>query len=76
FERTLDGLVRLSRTHREELTEALRETLAGVYFVEHGLGPYMVDPRSISTSHGTSVVVASLLGLVSDRDRVAWRAKT
>ncbi|MFE1364162.1 DUF6493 family protein [Streptomyces anulatus] len=76
FERTLDGLVRLARNHREELTEALREALAGVYFVEHGLGPYMVEPRSISTSHGTSVVVASLLGLVSDRDRVAWRAKT
>ncbi|MFJ5046441.1 DUF6493 family protein [Streptomyces sp. NPDC088719] len=76
FERTLDGLVRLARTHREELTAALREALAGVHFVEHGLGPYMVDPRSISTSHGISVVVASLLGLVSERDRVAWRAKT
>ncbi|MFJ6609560.1 DUF6493 family protein [Streptomyces sp. NPDC091289] len=76
FERTLDGLVRLARTHREELSESLREALAGVYFVEHGLGPYMVDPRYISTSHGISVVVASLLGLVSERDRSAWRAKT
>ncbi|MFH9691177.1 DUF6493 family protein [Streptomyces sp. NPDC017413] len=76
FERALDGLVRLARTDREELTESLREALAGVHFVEQGLSPYMIDPRSISTSHGLSVVVASLLGLVSDRDRTAWRAKT
>ncbi|MFH8438137.1 DUF6493 family protein [Streptomyces sp. NPDC018007] len=75
FERALDGLVRLAGTDREELTEALREALAGVHFVEHGLSPYMVDPRAVSTSHGLSVVVASLLGLVSERDRVAWRAK-
>ncbi|MEU4180050.1 DUF6493 family protein [Streptomyces sp. NPDC026589] len=76
FERALDGLVRLARTDREELTASLREALAGVHFVENGLSPYMIDPRSISTSHGLSVVVASLLGLVSDRDRAAWRAKT
>ncbi|MFJ5868047.1 DUF6493 family protein [Streptomyces parvus] len=76
FERALDGLVRLARSDREELTGRLREALAGVHFVEHGLSPYMVDPRGISTSHGLSVVVASLLGLVSERDRVAWRAKT
>ncbi|OCC12643.1 DUF6493 family protein [Streptomyces sp. PTY087I2] len=76
FERALDGLVRLARSDREELTGSLREALAGVHFVEHGLSPYMVDPRGISTSHGLSVVVASLLGLVSERDRVAWRAKT
>ncbi|MDX3341642.1 DUF6493 family protein [Streptomyces sp. ME02-6979.5a] len=76
FERALDGLVRLARTDREELTGALREALAGVHFVEHGLSPYMIDPRYISTSHGLSVVAASLLGLVSERDRVAWRAKT
>ncbi|MEU6632572.1 DUF6493 family protein [Streptomyces parvus] len=76
FERALDGLVRLARSDREELTGSLREALAGVRFVEHGLSPYMVDPRGISTSHGLSVVVASLLGLVSERDRVAWRAKT
>ncbi|MGW7093913.1 DUF7825 domain-containing protein [Streptomyces sp. NPDC054874] len=76
FERAFDGLVRLARTDREELTGALREALAGVHFVEQGLSPYMIDPRSISTSHGLSVVVASLLGLVSDRDRAAWRAKT
>ncbi len=75
FERALDGLVRLARSDREELTGSLREALAGVRFVEHGLSPYMVDPRGISTSHGLSVVVASLLGLVSERDRVAWRAK-
>lgn len=76
FERALDGLVRLARSDREELTGGLREALAGVHFVEHGLSPYMVDPRGVSTSHGLSVVVASLLGLVSERDRVAWRAKT
>ncbi|MFJ9890076.1 DUF6493 family protein [Streptomyces sp. NPDC091287] len=76
FERAFDGLVRVARTDREELTGALREALAGVHFVEQGLSPYMIDPRSISTSHGLSVVVASLLGLVSDRDRAAWRAKT
>ncbi|MFD5940350.1 DUF7825 domain-containing protein [Streptomyces griseus] len=76
FERALDGLVRLARTDREELTASLREALAGVHFVENGLSPYMIDPRAISTSHGLSVVVASLLGLVSERDRVAWRAKT
>ncbi|PVC90230.1 DUF6493 family protein [Streptomyces sp. CS131] len=76
FERALDGLVRLARSDREELTGSLREALAGVHFVEHGLSPYMVDPRGISTSHGLSVVVASLLGLVPERDRVAWRAKT
>ncbi|MFI2469603.1 DUF6493 family protein [Streptomyces globisporus] len=76
FERALDGLVRLARSDREELTDGLREALAGVHFVEHGLSPYMVDPRGVSTSHGLSVVVASLLGLVSERDRVAWRAKT
>ncbi|WP_030736468.1 DUF6493 family protein [Streptomyces griseus] len=74
FERSLDGLVRLARTDREELTGALREALAGVHFVEHGLSPYMVDPRGVSTSHGLSVVVASLLGLVSERDRSAWWA--
>ncbi|MBT2897482.1 DUF6493 family protein [Streptomyces sp. McG3] len=76
FERALDGLVRLARTDREELTGSLREALAGVHFVENGLSPYMIDPRAVSTSHGLSVVVASLLGLVSGRDRVAWRAKT
>ncbi len=52
----------------------MREALAGVHFVEHGLSPYMVDPRGVSTSHGLSVVVASLLGLVSERDRSAWWA--
>ncbi len=76
FERTLDGLVRLARTDREELTKALREALAGVYVIEGGLSPHMVDPRSMSTSHGISVVVASLLGGVSDRDRAQWRSKT
>ncbi|MFI1226404.1 MULTISPECIES: DUF6493 family protein [unclassified Streptomyces] len=76
FERTLDGLVRLARTDREELTEALREALAGVWFLEHGLSPHLVEPQSVSTSHGISVLVASLLGLVSDRDRVAWQAKS
>ncbi|NEE31075.1 hypothetical protein G3M53_37245, partial [Streptomyces sp. SID7982] len=72
FDRALDGLVRLARSDREELTAGLREALAGVHFVEHGLSPYMVDPQAVSTSHGLVVVVASLLGLVSERDRVAW----
>lgn len=75
FERTLDGLVRLARTDREELAKALREALADVYVIEGGLSPHMVDPRSMSTSHGISVVVASLLGGVSDRDRAVWRSR-
>ncbi|MFF3093533.1 DUF6493 family protein [Streptomyces cyaneofuscatus] len=63
FERTLDGLVRVARTDRAELAEALREALAGVWFVEHGI-ERQPEPAYMTTDHALALVVGSLLGRV------------
>ncbi|MFE2293068.1 DUF6493 family protein [Streptomyces sp. NPDC059452] len=63
FERALDGLVRLARTDRAELTEALQEALAGVWFVEHGI-ERQPEPAYMTTGHALALVVGSLLGRV------------
>ncbi|MGW1466537.1 DUF6493 family protein [Streptomyces sp. NPDC002308] len=65
FERALDGLVRLARTDREELSRALREALTGSWFLpgddsEQRFWPAVHSPR------GLAVVVHPLLGDVPD----------
>lgn len=69
FERTLDGLVRVARTDRAELTEALREALAGVWFVEHGI-ERQPEPAYMTTDYALALVVGSLLGQVPYQDVV------
>ncbi|MGW3799048.1 DUF6493 family protein [Streptomyces clavifer] len=66
FERALDGLVRHARTDRTSLTEALREALAGQWWVK--------DPRQEQVDQwftrqpgGLDLVAASLLGRISFR---------
>ncbi|MFF6909780.1 DUF6493 family protein [Streptomyces sp. NPDC012389] len=67
FERTLDGLVRVARTERAGLAEALREALAGVWLIEHGIDR-RPEPAYMTPSDALALVVGSLLGGVSDKD--------
>ncbi|MFD9424523.1 MULTISPECIES: DUF6493 family protein [unclassified Streptomyces] len=64
FERALDGLIRHARTDRPALESALREALAGHWFLG-GVPQDEVDRRFTRDPGGLDVVVASLLGLVS-----------
>ncbi|NEE44728.1 hypothetical protein G3M55_08920, partial [Streptomyces sp. SID8455] len=66
FERTLDGLVRLSRTDRAALAEGLREALAGEWYIEHGIDREP-EPAYMTTAHALALVVGSLLGRLSYR---------
>ncbi|WP_411082396.1 DUF6493 family protein [Streptomyces sp. cmx-18-6] len=69
FERALDGLVRLARTDRAELTEALREAVAGVWSIEQGIGQEVerqTEPAYMTTGQALALVVSSLLDRVSD----------
>ncbi|MEU0161434.1 DUF6493 family protein [Streptomyces sp. NPDC006261] len=63
FERTLDGLVRVARTKRAELTEALREALAGTWFIERGF-ERQPEPAYLTPGDALALVVGSLLGRV------------
>ncbi|ARF71338.1 hypothetical protein B7C62_03005 [Kitasatospora albolonga] len=64
FERALDGLVRLARTDRAELTEALQEALAGVWSVEDGI-ERQPEPAYMTTAYALALVVGSFLGRIS-----------
>ncbi|MER8197939.1 DUF6493 family protein [Streptomyces microflavus] len=66
FERTLDGLVRLSRTDRAALAEGLQEALAGEWYIEHGIDREP-EPAYMTTAHALALVVGSLLGQLSYR---------
>ncbi|MEW2068990.1 DUF6493 family protein [Streptomyces sp. NPDC007346] len=65
FERTLDGLVRVARTDRAGLAQALREALAGEWFIEHGI-ERQPEPAYMTTGHALALVVGSLLDRLSD----------
>ncbi|MEV4879983.1 DUF6493 family protein [Streptomyces cyaneofuscatus] len=63
FERTLDGLIRVARADRAGLTEALREALAGTWFIEHGFDR-QPEPAYLTPGDALALVVGSLLGRV------------
>ncbi|MFD0338991.1 DUF6493 family protein [Streptomyces sp. NPDC127117] len=74
FERSLDGLVRHAHTDRPALTDALRDALAGEWWVEGE--PPSQSERYLRSETGIKVVVATLLGRVSARavkeERESW----
>ncbi|MFF2412138.1 DUF6493 family protein [Streptomyces sp. NPDC058092] len=74
FERALDGLVRHARTDRSALADALREALAGQWWLDDGQLPYV--QRWLTSDAGIELVVAVLLGRVPVRavqdGRAAW----
>ncbi|MFJ9052496.1 DUF6493 family protein [Streptomyces bacillaris] len=74
FERALDGLVRVARTDRAELTEALREALAGTWYAEHGID-HQPEPAYMTTDHALALVVGSLLGRVSYQSVVEGKSR-
>ncbi|MEO3977476.1 DUF6493 family protein [Streptomyces sp. CAU 1734] len=61
FERTLDGLVRWHHRAPTELAGALREALAGAWWLNRSDRPWITYDRS---PDGVEIVVAALLGLV------------
>lgn len=65
FERALDGLVRLARTDREELSRGLREALVGSWFLPVDDSEQRFRP-AVRSPQGLAVVVSSLLGDVPD----------
>ncbi|MEL5953893.1 DUF6493 family protein [Streptomyces sp. CLV115] len=74
FERALDGLVRHAHNDRSALADALRDALAGEWWVE-GEPPSQTE-RSLRSETSIRVVVATLLGRVSARavkeERESW----
>ncbi|MFB6941165.1 DUF6493 family protein [Streptomyces sp. NPDC060286] len=74
FERALDGLVRHARTDREALADALREALAGRWWL--GDEPQSRVERRLRSEAGIELVVAALLGRVPAQavhdGRAAW----
>lgn len=75
FERTLDGLIRCTRTNRSALVEALRPALAGVWWAEAGQQSE-IDWRFIRHHDGLHVVVASLLEQVPEHAFAENRARS
>ncbi|MFJ3278531.1 DUF7824 domain-containing protein [Streptomyces halstedii] len=78
FERALDGLVRHARTDRTALTEALREALAGVWWLDDQPQD-RVDRWFAADPGGLDVVAAALLGQVSGgpvKNGRKWRTAT
>ncbi|MFD9540199.1 DUF6493 family protein [Streptomyces sp. NPDC060022] len=77
FERALDGLIRHARTDRTALTEALREAMAGQWWLDD-LRPEQVDRWFTRNPGGLDLVAASLLGRISFRSvhdgRNRWTA--
>ncbi|MFJ2913979.1 DUF6493 family protein [Streptomyces sp. NPDC087228] len=62
FERALDGLVRHARTDRSALAEALREALAGQWWLDDGQLSRV--ERRLASDAGIELVVAVLLGRI------------
>ncbi|MFJ4966385.1 DUF6493 family protein [Streptomyces sp. NPDC088729] len=75
-ERLLDGLVRRAAADRAGLAAALREALAGSRIADEDSGPPRSDPQYVTTASALSVMVASLLGRVTDRDFRQWHENT
>ncbi|MGW4230821.1 DUF7825 domain-containing protein [Streptomyces sp. NPDC004980] len=77
FERALDGLIRHARTDRAALTEALREAMAGQWWLDD-LRQEQVDRWFTRNPGGLDLVAASLLGRISFRSvrdgRHRWTA--
>ncbi|MFE6668566.1 DUF6493 family protein [Streptomyces sp. NPDC057697] len=74
FERALDGLVRHARLDRTALTDALREALAGEWWLDGE--PRARTERDLRSEKRIGLVVAALLGRVSARvvqeERASW----
>ncbi|MET9660133.1 DUF6493 family protein [Streptomyces sp. NPDC006510] len=74
FERALDGLVRHAHADRSALTDALRDALAGEWWLVDE--PQSQVERRLRSDAGIRLVVAALLGRVSARavreERVSW----
>ncbi|GAA1325300.1 DUF6493 family protein [Streptomyces sanglieri] len=74
FERALDGLVRHAHSDRSALTDALRDALAGEWWVDGE--PPSQSERHLRSATDIKVVVATLLGRVSARavkeERESW----
>ncbi|MGW2182530.1 DUF7825 domain-containing protein [Streptomyces sp. NPDC001732] len=73
FERTLDGLVRHAHTDRSALTDALRDALAGEWWLDE---PQARLQRQLHSEVNLRIVVAALLGRVSMQavrlERASW----
>ncbi|MHC3463881.1 DUF7825 domain-containing protein [Streptomyces flavovirens] len=65
FERALDGLIRHSRSDRTALTEALRDALAGQWWLEDQPRSQVDRWFTTSSPRGLDIVAAALLGRVS-----------
>ncbi|MFB6504050.1 DUF6493 family protein [Streptomyces sp. NPDC002466] len=76
FERALDGLVRHAHSDRAALTDALRDALAGEWWL--GGGPQAQTERQLRSEVSLRAVLAALFGQVSVRavqeERASWTA--
>ncbi|MFF2330842.1 MULTISPECIES: DUF6493 family protein [unclassified Streptomyces] len=72
IERALDGLVRHAHTDRSALVDALRDALAGQWWLDDE--PQSRVERRLSTDTGIELVVAALLGRMSAQAVAAGRA--
>ncbi|MFC9757171.1 DUF6493 family protein [Streptomyces sp. NPDC056921] len=74
FERALDGLVRHAHSDQSALTDALRDALAGEWWLENE--PPSQTERQLRSDAEIRLVVATLLGRVSARavqeERASW----